>query len=202
MSQPIQKIFNRARLDDRQLNELLGMAHGLIADDVINIEEVAYLQKWLVANTAVQENPLISNLLVRVNDMLANNVLEPNEAQELFETLQKFSGDNFEIGELLKSSTLPLDQPQPNVFFDNTNFCFTGTFAFGTRGQCEDAVVQRGAAAGTLTSKTNYLVIGVYATDSWVHSSYGRKIEKAVEMKKKSLPISIIGEQHWVQFLD
>ncbi len=201
MAQQLHQLFNRARLDDRQVNELLGLSHGIIADGAVSLEEVQYLQKWLVANTAVKDNPVVSNLLVRINDMLADNVLEADEAKELFETLQQFSGGDFEIGELLKSSTLPLDQPQPEISFDKTNFCFTGTFAFGTRKHCEDAVAGRGAAAGSLTAKTNYLVIGVYATDSWAHSSYGRKIEKAVEMKKKALPIRIIGEQHWAQCL-
>ena len=201
MSQPIHRLFNRARLDDRQVNELLGLSHGIIADGIVSAEEAQYLQKWLVANTAVKDNPVVSNLLLRVNDMLSDNVLDASEAQELFETLRQFSGGDFEIGELLKSSTLPLDQPQPDISFDNTHFCFTGTFAFGTRKHCEDAVTGRGALAGSLTAKTNYLVIGIYATDSWAHSSYGRKIEKAVEMKKKDAPISIISEQHWVQCL-
>lgn len=202
MSQPLHRLFNRARLDDRQVNELLGLSHhGIIADGAVSLEETQYLQKWLVANTAVKDNPVVSNLLVRINDMLADNVLEADEARELFETLRQFSGGDFEIGELLKSSTLPLDQPQPEITFDNTSFCFTGTFAFGTRKHCEDAVTKRGATAGSLTAKTDYLVIGVYATDSWAHSSYGRKIEKAVEMKKKPSPICIVGEQHWVQHL-
>ena len=201
MSQPMHRLFNRARLDDRQVNELLGLSHGIIADGKVSMEESQYLQKWLVANTAVKENPLVSNLLLRVNDMLSDNNLDPEEAQELFETLRNFSGGDFEIGELLKSSSLPLDNPQPDISFDKTNFCFTGTFAFGTRKHCEEAVTSRGASAGSLTAKTNYLVIGVYATDSWAHSSYGRKIEKAVEMKAKYSPISIIGEQHWVQCL-
>ena len=34
-----------------------------------------------------------------------------------------------------------------------------------------------------LTRTTRYLVIGVYATGSWAHPSFGRKIEKAVDMR-------------------
>lgn len=47
MSQPIHKLFNRARLDDRQVNELLGLSHGIIADGKVSMEEAQYLQKWL-----------------------------------------------------------------------------------------------------------------------------------------------------------
>lgn len=201
MSQPMHRLFNRARLDDRQVNELLGLSHGIIADGKVTLEEAEYLQKWLVANTAVKDNPIVSTLLARVNEMLSDKVLDVEESSELFETLRQFAGGDFEIGELLKSSSLPLDKPQPDIRFDATQFCFTGTFAFGSRKHCEAAVIERGAQAGSLTAKTNYLVIGVYATDSWAHSSYGRKIEKAVHMKSNDSPICIVGEQHWVEAL-
>ncbi len=96
----------------------------------------------------------------------------------------------------------PFNKPQPDISFDKAHFCFTGTFAFGTRKHCADAVVARGATAGSLKVKTNYLVIGIYATESWIHSFYGRKIEKAMEMRDESLPVGIIGEHNWVQYLD
>ena len=197
MSEELNRIFGRARLDDRQINELVGLAHGLTADGVINQAEAEYLQKWLVAHVDVRENPIAMNLLARVNDMLSDDTLDAEEARELFETLQKFSGGDFELGEVLKSTSLPLDVPPPALSFRNSVFCFTGTFAFGSRNDCEGAVEKLGGRCGSLTMKTNYLVIGIYATGSWVHSPYGRKIERAMEMKQEGVPIHIVGEQHW-----
>lgn len=198
----LNQLFNRARLDDRQVNELLGLSHGLLADGKIDQTEAEYLQKWLVANQISNSNPIISNLLHRVNDMLSDGIFDDEEAKELFETLQKFSGGDFELGEFQKSSTLPLSDPPPNILFDCTRFCFTGTFAFGSRRDCETAVKDKGAIAGSLIARTDYLVIGVYASDSWVHSSYGRKIEKALDMQAKGNDILIIGEEHWVESVD
>jgi NAD-dependent DNA ligase len=201
MSEELHRIYGRARLDDRQINELLGLCRGLTADGVINQAEVEFLQKWLVANTAITSNPVISNLFHRVNDMLSDGILDSEESRELLETLQKFSGGNFELGEILKSSTIPFDDPEPEILFEGRHFCFTGTFAFGSRTQCEAAVEGRGAVVRPLTMATNFLVIGIYATDSWSHSAYGRKIEKAVEFKAKGVPIHIVGEQHWLGFV-
>lgn len=201
MTTELHRIFSRARLDDRQVNELLGLAHGIIADGVVTQQEAEYLQKWLVANAGVSNNPVVANLLQRVNQMLSDRILDAEESRELLETLTKFSGGDFELGEVLKSSSLPLDEPPPEILFDQTRFCFTGTFAFGSRRECEHAVEKRGASAGSLTLKTDYLVIGTYATESWIHSSYGRKIERAAEMKEEGVPISIIGEAHWVEHL-
>jgi NAD-dependent DNA ligase len=201
MSIPLHTIFNGARIDDRAVNELMGLAHGMIADGIINQQEAEYLQKWLAANLAVRDNPVVSILMQRVSDMLADNVLDAEEAKDLFECLTKFSGGDFELGELLKSTSLPLDDPQPQLNFDRTNFCFTGTFAYGTRKKCEEAVAALGASSGSLTRDTHYLIIGIYATDSWAHSSYGRKIEKAVSMKRDGHQIAIIGEGHWLSNL-
>lgn len=201
MTSELHRVFSRARLDDRLVNELIGLSHGIIADGTVNQRETEYLQKWLVANVGASDNPIVANLLHRVNDMLRDGFLDADEAAELFETLRKFSGGDFELGELLKSTSLPLDSPPPEISFDQTRFCFTGTFAFGSRRDCEDAVERHGASAGSLTSKTDYLVIGTYATESWIHSSYGRKIERAVEMKHEGLPISIVGEAHWLEYV-
>lgn len=201
MTGELHRIFGRARLDDRQLNELIGLSHGIIANGHVDQLEAEYLQKWLVANSAASDNPVIANLQHRVNEMLSDGVLDQEEAQELLETLRKFSGGDFELGELLKSTSLPLDTPAPEIEFEGTRFCFTGTFGFGSRNECEAKVAELGATAGSLTKKTDYLVIGIYATDSWAHSSYGRKIERAVEMREQGEPISIVGEAHWLKYL-
>jgi NAD-dependent DNA ligase len=199
MSEELHRIFSRARLDDRQINELVGLARGLTADGVVNQAEAEYLQKWLVANVDVRDNPVTANLLQRINEMLADKKLDKNEARELFETLEKFSGGQFELGEILKSSSLPLDTPPPEVIFAGKCFCFTGTFAFGSRTDCETKIEKLRGRVGSLTMSTDYLVIGIYATDCWAHSSFGRKIETALEMKGKGVPIKIIGEQHWIK---
>ena len=197
MSEDLYRLYGNKRLSDRQIDELIGLAHGLTADGIINQQEAEYLQKWLVAHTEVRTSPITMNLLSRVNAMLADNHLDAEEAAELLETLKGLSGGDFELGEVLKSTSLPLDKPLPSVVFSGRHYCFTGTFAYGPRTSCEDAVSQLGGICGSLTKKTNYLVIGIYATGSWMHSSFGNKVEKAVTMKQEGVPIQIISEEHW-----
>ncbi len=90
-------LFNRSRIDDRQVDELIGLSHGLIADGMVSKEEADYLQKWLVANTASHQNPMIHNLMKRVQEMLQDNILDDEERAELFETLKRFAGGDFEL---------------------------------------------------------------------------------------------------------
>lgn len=189
----------RERIDDRQVNELIGVAQGLIADEKINQAEAEYLFKWLVANKDATGNPVVGLLFDRVGEYLSDNILGEHEAEELISTLKALSGGDYELGEVQKSASLPLCYPAPQVDFLNRTFCFSGKFVFGDRKACEFAVRALGASSGRLTNKTNYLVIGAYATESWAHSSFGRKIEKAVSMRGSHLDISIISEDHWLK---
>ena len=197
----ILNLYSRARLDDRAINELLGLAKGIVADGVVNQKEAEFLQKWLVANTAVKDNPVIATLFKRINEMLEDNNLDDEEAQELFDTLHKFGGGDFELGEIQKATRLHFDDPPPSIDFQGRRFCFTGTFAYGSRSDCRRTVENLGGTEGSLTKATDYLVVGIYATDSWAHSSFGRKIEKAVEYREKDSGIAIVSEEHWREFL-
>lgn len=189
------------RITSRQIDELIGIARGLVADGQINQAEVEFLQKWLAANLSISGQPLIHTLYDRVSGILADGVLDKDEAADLLDTLNRFSNRDFELGEVLKSTTLPLCNPAPALVFPGVRYTFTGTFNYGQRKHCEAAVTDRGATAGGLTQKTNVLVIGVYATESWKHSSFGNKILQATEWRSQNVPIAIVSEEHWVRHL-
>jgi NAD-dependent DNA ligase len=195
----LREIMNRRSISDRQINELSGLSHGLLADGKITQDEAEYLQKWFAANEAALSNPLFKGLISRLDEMLSDQILSNDESKELFETLESFVGGSFELGELLKSTNLPLTDPKPEIEFESKSFCFTGTFLFGKRKECEGAVIERGGAISTLRKDLNYLVIGIYATESWAHSSFGRKIEKAVSFNDKGADIKIISEADWIE---
>ncbi|HZF42522.1 MAG TPA: BRCT domain-containing protein [Sphingomonadaceae bacterium] len=198
------EFFNRVsedRISSRQIDELIGLARGIAADGSINQTEIEFLQKWLAANAGISDQPVVRTLYARVNEMLADGVVDAEERIELLDTLNRFSNRDFELGEVLKPTTLPLCNPHPTLSFTGRSYCFTGTFSYGQRRHCEQAVVDRGGEAGSLTKKTHVLVIGAYATESWKHSSFGHKIVKASDMRDAGVPISIVSEAHWVTHL-
>ncbi|GJL92532.1 BRCT domain-containing protein [Hyphococcus sp.] len=199
-----EKFYNTVggeRISDRQIDELIGLAKGIAADGAITHGEVEFLQKWLAANLHITNHPMVRILYGRVNEILSDGVVDDDEKRELFDTLDKLSSRDFELGETLKATTLPLCDPAPVLSFSEKRYTFTGTFNFGKRKECEAAVIERGSTAGSLTKKTDVLVIGTYATDSWKHSSFGNKILAACEYRDSGIPISIVSEKHWVSFL-
>lgn len=196
--------YNRVggeRIATRQIDELIGLCRGLLADGSIVQAEVEFLQKWLAANAAISDHPLIGTLYDRIDAVLEDGHVDEDERRELFDTLSGLTGKEFELGEELSPTTLPLCNPAPSLIFESQRYCFTGTFNYGIRKDCEAAVMSLGATVGSVTQKTNVLVIGMYATDSWKHSTFGNKILKASEWRAAGHPISIVSESHWVKHL-
>lgn len=191
--------FNRKNIQDRQVDTLIGLSKGVSADGNVNQAEAEFLMSWLVQSRQSTDNPIIINLLERVSAMLEDGVLDRDESVELLEILQRISGDNSEIGELAKTSSLPINDPLPEIEFDGSSFLFTGTCAFGTRKQCHEATESLGGTIAKGVNKSlDYLVLGTYVTDSWVHETFGRKIEKAIEYRENGLPVVILTEEHWL----
>lgn len=190
--------YGSDRIASRQVDELIGISSGLCADGIINQAEAEFLQKWLAASAGIVTHPLLSALYQRVSDMLNDGEIDDEERTDLFATLSALAHRDFELGEVLKATTLPICDPPPTLNGKET-YCFTGTFSFGTRKQCEAAVIEKGGLCSGLSQKTDVLVIGVYATDSWKHSSFGNKIIKAAEMRDSGINISIVTEEHWLK---
>jgi hypothetical protein len=105
---------------------------------------------------------------------------------------------------LIPTSREFLDEPAPNVVFESRSFCFTGVFVYGEgdRGQCEAAVRARGGHCHEHpTRDLNFLVVGSFVEPAWAHKTFGRKIEKALELKQLGTNCKIISEEHWTKYL-
>ncbi|MFP4610647.1 MAG: BRCT domain-containing protein [Thiohalophilus sp.] len=192
--------FNRKSIDDRQIDTLIGLSKGVLADGKVDQIEAEFLQNWLAQSRQVTDNPIILNLLEKVDSMLSDGVLDQEESDELMGLLQKISGEKSELGELAKTSSLPVNKPMPDIVFEGNYFLFTGTCAFGTRKQCQEAVKSLGGLnAKGVTKSLNFLILGTYVTDSWAHETFGRKIEKAIDYRDKGVPLAIVTEAHWAK---
>jgi NAD-dependent DNA ligase len=102
------------------------------------------------------------------------------------------------------STRLPLDNPPPApIIFPGREFHITGRFAYGARTKVVEAIETKGGVASDTmpTSGSHYLVIGVFATREWVNTNFGRKIERAIELRSRGSGIAIISEEHWKKFL-
>lgn len=194
--------FNASRRIDRGIHEMLGLCRGVLADGKVSTDEALLLMNWMLANQDLTDQWPASALVQRLDRIFADGVVDPEEQEELADLLREITGI-LEGGEqgVGRSTTLPLDRPPPGLRFAGWEYVFTGRFACGTRRWCQQAVERLGAATTSdVTLRTNVLVVGTYGSRDWAHSSFGRKIEKALEYRRKT-EIVIVDEAHWSGFL-
>ena len=197
--------YNKQRTYDRSIDELIGIAKGILADNSINTNEAIFLKEWIKANFSEYEidNYPLNILLPRIQLYLQDNKLDKEEEKELIELLNDFTGGK-PLNEQIHSmaTALPLTTPAPEITFKDKYFCFTGKFTIGTRKAVEELIKQHeGNTTRKPQSNTDYLVIGILGSQDWIHSTYGRKIEQALEMQEAGHHIKIISEEHLIKFL-
>ncbi|WP_271105604.1 BRCT domain-containing protein [Pseudomonas tohonis] len=197
------RFFHQDRIDRRSADALAGLATGIVADGTINQKEAEFLENWITSNLAHLDDPVINLLYRRLADMLADGVLDADESAELLNMLHGFTGltinkpsprDNA----FTAPNPLPLCQPAPELQWSGKLFVFTGVMAYGPRKDCEALVIDRGGQIGAgVSKKINFLVVGSIGNEQWLHSTYGTKIKKAVELREAGAPLSIVSEEHW-----
>lgn len=202
--QPLVKAFRGSAVADRQVDELIGLVKGVLADGAVCPNEVRFLLQWMEANREAADMWPAKALYPRLAAAMADGHLDDDEEQEVMSLLLATVGGiaapsadapNF-------SSALPLCSPAPMIQFDGRVFCFTGKFNSGTRDWCSAQVEARGGrSVSGITRKLDYLVIGELGSRDWMHSSHGRKIEKAVSYRDEGASLRIINEQHWFEHL-
>lgn len=197
--QPLNRAFNASRLAERGADELIGITKGIMADGMIMDAEAKFLLDWMESNSSIIYNWPYNVLYARIHDALSDGKLDLEEQRELLDLLHDFTGGMIDEDKYLNKSTrLPLDNPPPVMVFPSKNFCFTGRFNYGTRNECCLATQQLGGLiVDGIRQDLNFLVVGEFGSTDWIHSTHGRKIEKAVEYREKGFSLAIVSEECW-----
>ena len=182
----------------------------IIADGIVTAEEADALTRWLQAAGWLKKFWPANAIAERINRMLER----PTEK------------DLNELGEFLKqvvesTSFIDCNEPAglfddsiPNIVFPQRTFCLTGIFYYGSRGECEDAVTQRGGILRRAVSgSTDYLIIGGLCNPQWKRADSGTKIDAAkmhrdenrqwnIDLPRHPRKVpAIVRERDWVQAL-
>jgi NAD-dependent DNA ligase len=192
--------FGGKRLDDRKVDQLIGLCEGVLADGAVNLSEAQFIQQWLMNNVGIADRWPANVIYGRLCEYLEDGLLDEQEEAVLLDLLMDVCGMPADRSK--SSARLPLCEPAPDIEFSDNHFVMTGKFVSGTRSECEDMVRGAGGIPGrNVSGKTRYVVIGTLVSDSWAHESYGRKIEAAVALRDEGSGVSIVSEEHWARWL-
>lgn len=201
--QPRNRRFNALRRVDRQIQELLGLARGIIADGEVSASEAVALARWMEVNADASDVWPANVIAERLRRIFSDGRVDAEEQSDLLSLLQAATGERPDTPSAMNRATrLPLCDPAPQLVFSGGVYVFTGKFAYGKRTACEQAVsVRGGICESNVTQRTSVLVIGTLGSADWIQSTHGRKIEQAVQYRGSGIPISIVCEEHWAKYL-
>lgn len=188
---------------NRAIEHLMGLVTGLVADGNLNDLEIKMLSTWIASHPEVTTEYPGSIIARKVADVLEDGVITEDERAHLLTVLLELAANNFSSTGSADPEvvSLPIDDSVAPDLRDAT-VCFTGEFVYGTRAACQKLMEKTGAACvDSLTKKVNVLVIGTRVSPGWVHTSFGRKIQRAVELQGEGHRIHIISERRWQELM-
>ncbi len=185
------------------VQRLLGICKGVSADQELNESEIIVLSNWVDRSVAWIESPVVANIHAAVRAVLQDGLITEDEQKSLLELLYKTTGDDPRMGLTGGLSIGAFADSIEAVEFVDCSFCFTGQFTYGSRSECQKVTANQGGSIHkTVTKKTQYLVIGELSSRDWTNTSFGRKVEKAIQYRKQGIPIAILHEELWLKHLD
>lgn len=185
------------------LQQLEGIIHGILADNIIEDDEVKRLEDWIRINDFLRGHYPYDELDSILTGILADGKVDEEERREL----KCFLGDFIDARESYNLSQAELDALRaemnigglcavsPSITFRDMAFCVTGASSRMKRDEIAGIIENAGGVfQNGVTKKTNYLVVGDEGNPCWAFSCYGRKVEKAEELRRDGGTILIVHE--------
>ncbi|MBS1685450.1 MAG: BRCT domain-containing protein [Bacteroidetes bacterium] len=179
------------------LQRLYGIVKGISIDREVTIEEIEYLTKWMDKHTRLKGSWPFDELYNLVIRMVQDKQITHDEQKEFLAFYNAFINDSpdsssADMVEALQGGYCQID---PEIKVAENTFCITGISSRYKRKEIAERIeLFGGYVSNTLTSKVNYLVVCDEKNACWAFTCYGRKVEQAINWRKKGVSMAIVHE--------
>jgi len=187
----------------RKIDQMVGFLSGIASDGVLNDEEIDAMSAWLEKNHTIKGVWPASIVANRLELILEDGIVTDEEREDLLVTVNQIVGTEVEpSGINIEASTEVWEDDMDSLKIAQSMFCLTGDFVSGDRNSIDTMLRCMGAETMTnVNKKTDYLVIGTLASRDWLYTSHGRKIEKALLLKRDGSAIKVFTERTLLKFI-
>lgn len=182
---------------------LQGLIHGIMADGELSDQEILSLKKWIDANEFLNGTYPFDEICSMLYAILEDGKITQGEREELtafFSNVIDFTS-SYNLSEKdfpklrEKYSVTGICAAYPEVTFQGKIFCFTGESRRAKRAEIAQVIEKLGGTIrASVSSKTDYLIVGNGGNPCWAYTCYGRKIEDAVAIRKEGGHVVIVNE--------
>lgn len=191
------EFYDQTTADLQRLHAILG---GIVADGRVTEDELVGLASWLQEHEHLRTCWPFDEVDSLILGVMRDKRIDEQEHALLKDFFSEFVAvldDRTIVEPLVKTeaSIVGLCAACPEIEFEGTSFCFTGASSRYTRVSLTEIVRSLGGEVSpSVTKNTRYLVIGADGNPCWAYACYGRKVEKAVELRKAGARLLIIHE--------
>ncbi|MCG7346511.1 BRCT domain-containing protein [Sporosarcina sp. ACRSL] len=185
------------------LQQLQGIIHGIMADNILHESEINQLYVWMDSRDFLKGFYPFDEIYSLLITVRRDGVISEDEKNLLkayfgnfIDTRMSFNVNAFENTELQNRYSIGgICAVCPEIEFEDKVFSFTGTSGRAKRKEIAEIITNMGGSFNNnVTLKTDYLIVGNEGNPCWAFSCYGRKVEKAVDLRKNGSSIVIVHE--------
>lgn len=191
-------------LTTASIQNLQGVLYGILADGIVNDNEVKALSIWMQNNDYLTGTYPFDEIQSLVAAVLADGKITEEERLELKAFFSTFVDPRESVNlhqpdlERLRAeySVTGVCALAPEIEFMDSRFCITGAFSSGHQRPEVEAIIEGkgGRCTKNVSGITDYLIVGGEGNPCWAYACYGRKIEKAMELRRAGGHITIVNE--------
>lgn len=174
------------------LHELTAVLSAISVDGIITPAEVEFLSEWLEYNSDLRGNYPYDKIYHTLSDILADGAITQVEIDMMLDLFQK-------VSDPIKDTSCSCC----GLSIEGKTVCLSGNFDRGDKNDIGNRLVALGATVvGSVTRKTDILLVGGKGSTAWSSGNYGSKIKKALEMQEKGIEIVIIREDDFFAMME
>lgn len=183
------------------MQRLRSLVAGIGSDGQVSVDELCGLADWLLEHEHLKTCWPYDEIESLVSGVLEDGRIEPAEHAILMDFFGEFVAvvDNNTVArpQVREGATVVgLCAVCPEIRFPDSVFCLAGSSRKYSRQDFAAVIAdRRGTAVNGVSKRVHYLVIGADGNPCWSYACYGRKVERAVELRKEGHPIVIVHEK-------
>jgi len=188
----------------KALQELFGYLHGVMSDRIIKPEELSALLLWMDDyGTFLQQVYPFTEIQSLIVGVLRDKTVDVNEQKALqifFANFVALSERHLDELELCAKDLCVggICAVAPEIIIPGRSFCFTGFSSRGKKSDFAASILKHGGTyEDNVTLTLDYLIVGADGNPAWAYTCYGRKVEKAVQLRKKGHQLMIVHESDY-----
>lgn len=183
------------------MQRLRSLVAAIGADGHVSVDELCGLADWLLEHEHLKTCWPYDEIESLVAGVLEDGKIEPAEHALLMAFFGEFVAalDSKPVASapaIEGATVVGLCAVAPAIRFDGSVFCLAGSSRRYSRQDFSAVIAERGGmAVNGVSRKVHYLVIGTDGNPCWAYACYGRKVERAVELRKEGHAIVIVHEK-------